>query len=166
MTEALRLTGTDTCGPGTQLYCEVIMTNAVAIVTVVFAAVLGQSLLCGGEQNAYPRTTQVVQQNKLNEFMQEKQKLSHEVFDAIVLKDFKRIRKNASALTTLSQAATFQVHKTPRYLQHVTEFQDAVEKMAKNARDENADGVTLAFTEMTLSCVHCHDYIRGVKAKE
>jgi len=92
--------------------------------------------------------------------MQRKQKLAHEVLDARIVKDFKRINKDASALVAISKAAEFQVHRTPRYLKYSSEFQEAAEKMAKNARDKNEDGTTLGFTEVMLSCVHCHDYIR------
>jgi cytochrome c556 len=106
------------------------------------------------------KKTQPLDPKKVNELMQEKQKLAHEIFDAIVLKEFKRIAKNARRLVTLSKAAEFQVHKTPRYLQYSLEFREAAEQMAQNARDQNQDGVTLAFLKITLSCVHCHDYIR------
>ena len=112
-----------------------------------------------------PAKAQPAKQGNVNEFMQRKQKLAHEVFDAIIMKDFRRIRKDAELLVALRKAAEFQVHKTPRYLQYSLEFREAAAKMAKNAVDENQDGTTLAFLKMTLSCVHCHDYIREKHSK-
>jgi hypothetical protein len=126
-----------------------------AAITVVFVSIFSPPLLEGFDGGESP-----TKQAKISEFMQYKQKLAHEVFDAIILNDFKRISKNANLLVTLSKAAEFQVHKTPSYLQHSSEFQSAAARMAQNARDQNQDGTTLAFMKLTLSCVHCHEYIR------
>jgi hypothetical protein len=103
--------------------------------------------------------------SKLSELMQRKEQLAHELFDALILKDFKRIRKRANSLVSISKDSQFQVHQTPRYMQYSEEFQAAAEKMIDKAWDKNAEGVASAFTEMTLSCLHCHDYVREKKGK-
>jgi hypothetical protein len=82
------------------------------------------------------------------------------VFDALVLADFKRIARGASALSFLSQAEEWQVSKTPRYLQYSADFREAADRLAARARDRQLDGATLAFTEMMHCCVRCHEYIR------
>jgi hypothetical protein len=105
-----------------------------------------------------------IDQTKVQQLMQRKRLLSHQVFDAIVVKDFKQIAENAKAFVGLSQAAEWRVLQTPRYLRYSSEFQDAAEKLAQNARDKNSDGTTLAFTQMTFSCVRCHDYIRQTRS--
>ncbi len=101
---------------------------------------------------------------KVREVMRRKKELAHDLLDAIVMQNFARVNEDAGALGRLSRAAEWQVLQTPRYLQYSLEFQEAAEKMGKNARDKNADGVTLAFTEMTLNCVRCHEYIRQVRS--
>jgi len=141
-----------------------------AALVILFASLLSVTLLVGGEQKP-PRGEPDKKEppaapTKVAELMQRKQKLSHEVLDALIMKDFKRISKDAPALVTISKAAEFQVHRTPRYMQYSLAFQEAAEKLAKNAREQNTDGTTLAFTEMTLSCVHCHDYIREKRGDE
>jgi hypothetical protein len=105
-------------------------------------------------------------QTKVQRLMQRKRELSHQVFDAIIAKDFKRIGQDAKALVELSQVAEWRVYQTPRYLQYSTEFQEAAGKLADNARDKNSDGTTLAFTQMTFSCVRCHDYIRQTRSTQ
>ena len=36
------------------------------------------------------------------------------------------------------------------------------EKLEKSAKDKRLDGATLAYVDMTLSCVECHKYVRNV----
>jgi hypothetical protein len=53
--------------------------------------------------------------------------------------------------------------KQPRYQQFSNEFQQAAEDVAAKARAKNMDGVTLAYFDMTRSCVRCHQYLREVR---
>jgi hypothetical protein len=103
------------------------------------------------------------QQGTLAEFMERKRDLAHEVFDALVLKDFRRISKNANSLIGLSRADEWQIVKTPRYMQYSSEFRDAAEKMAQAARDSNVEGAARAFSDMTLCCTRCHEYARKAR---
>jgi hypothetical protein len=121
------------------------------------------ALLCfrlrGGSQEPAPKVAPA--KGTLSDFMERKQRLAHEVFDALVLKDFKRVAKDANSLFALSRAAEWQVVKTPRYVQFSTEFQQATEKMAQSAREANLETTTRAFGQMTLCCARCHEYVRG-----
>jgi hypothetical protein len=138
---------------------------AIAVVALVSAPLQGDSQQ--GTRPAKPDNKQPSpEQAKVSELMQRKQRLTHEVLDALIKRDFKRINKDASTLVSISKAAEFQVHRGPRYSKYSADFQEAAEKMAKNARDKNEDGTTLGFTEMMLSCIHCHDYIREKAGKE
>jgi hypothetical protein len=137
-----------------------------AILSVLCAVVLGTALSNGQpDRPAAPvqRARPPAKESDVADLMQRKRELSHDVFDAIVVKDFKRIDKYAKALNEISQVAVWRVIQTPRYLEYTAEFQEATETMAEKARKKNADGVTLAFTQMTLACVHCHDYTRARK---
>jgi hypothetical protein len=141
------------------------LTIAIAVI-----AILSASLHADGQRDRPPaepdKKKPTQEQAKVSELMQRKQTLAHEVLDALIRKDFKRINKNASTLATISKAAEFQVQRTPRYSKYSAEFQEAAEKMGRNARDKNEDGTTLGFTEVMLSCVHCHDYIREKSGHE
>ena len=135
---------------------------------LMLVPLLSVPMSSGHEQQSPPRDVpgkkRPANPTRLQELMQRKRELSHEVFDAIVLKDFQRITQNAKALVGLSQAAEWRANQTPRYLQYSSDFQEAAEKLAENARDKNADGTTLAFTQMTFTCVRCHDYIRQTRS--
>ena len=135
-----------------------------AVVLIAFASALGPAALIGTGQKTPPPGPSTAKRPQeragVHEFMQRKRQLSHDVFDALVLKKFKRIAKSANSLGYLTRAEEWQVRKTPRYLQYSTEFQEAAEKLANKARDRDLDGATLAFADMTRCCVRCHEYIR------
>jgi hypothetical protein len=137
-----------------------------AIAGTVFSVLLGGWLVNGrGQEAAGERAKhQVDEPGNVSELMQRKRRLSHDILDAIVLQDFNRIAKDARALVSLSQAAEWRVRRTPRYAQYTTEFQNAAERMIEKARNKRLDGVTLSFTDMTLRCVRCHEYIRETRS--
>jgi hypothetical protein len=110
-----------------------------------------------------PKKESPRERSGVRELMQRKRELAHALLDAIVLKEFDRIDKSADALIQLSQAAEWQVFQTPRYLQYSAEFQEAAEKLGKNARAKNLDGTAFAYVGLTLSCIRCHDYIRETR---
>jgi hypothetical protein len=130
------------------------------LIPTVVALALGAPLLRGTQQEAPPGKKPAPEPSRIQQFMERKRQLSHEVFDALVLKDFKRVAKRANALYSLSRADDWEVRKTPRYMQYTTAFREVAEKLGDRARENNLDGATRAFTEMALCCVRCHEYIR------
>lgn len=133
------------------------------LVPSVMATLLGIVLVGGGGMSSDQTIPEksAPDPGTLNDFMLRKQRLAHQVFDAIVLKDFKRIAKDANALFDLSRAEEWQVVKTPRYIQFSSEFQNATQKLARSAREEDLNAATRGFAEVTLCCAQCHEYIRG-----
>jgi cytochrome c556 len=63
----------------------------------------------------------------------------------------------------LTQAESWQVLQTPEYNQQSLEFRRAVDKITVAARDEDLDAATLAYVDVTMKCISCHKYLRGVK---
>jgi hypothetical protein len=55
------------------------------------------------------------------------------------------------------------MHKAPRYEVFSNDFRRSAETLIRKAKDKNMDGTTLAFFEMTVSCVRCHQYMREVR---
>jgi hypothetical protein len=55
------------------------------------------------------------------------------------------------------------VYKTPKYELQSNEFRRAAENVVAKAKLRNIDGVTLAYFELTMSCVRCHGYVREIR---
>ena len=101
--------------------------------------------------------------NSPKPFMQRKLVHAQKVLEAIALEDYQRIEHHAQQLSLLSQAATWNVINTPEYLMHSRQFRRAAERMRDAAKQKNLDAATLAYVQMTLKCVECHQHVRKVK---
>lgn len=82
------------------------------------------------------------------------------IMQGLALGDFDLIKKSAVTLMSLSKKAEWTVYKTERYEVFSNEFRRSLETIQDKCKDKNLDGTTLAFMEMTLTCVKCHKYCR------
>lgn len=100
-----------------------------------------------------------------SEFMKKKLEYSKKVLEGLTLEDYDTISKNAKALKLLSQAAEWQVRTIPNaadYVSFTNEFQRLADELAQKAKDKNLDGATLTYLRLTMNCVNCHKYVRGL----
>ncbi|MBI3735151.1 hypothetical protein HY256_01390 [Candidatus Sumerlaeota bacterium] len=91
-----------------------------------------------------------------------RQKLDHaqKILEGITLKNFDTIKEQADALDKISRVDTWLKINTPAYLQMSDEFRASVAKMKRMAQDENIHGAALAFMQVEMTCVDCHQLIR------
>jgi hypothetical protein len=106
---------------------------------------------------------EVYAQMRLRQLMMEKLQSSQKILEAIATNDFKAIGEHADKLSGLANQAEWLAYKTPRYEQHSNEFRRAAETISRKAKEKNLDGVTLAYVDLTMSCVRCHQYVREVR---
>jgi hypothetical protein len=122
------------------------------LVYVVLAAVLGTAAGLARGQDATPK-----------ELMRSKLNHSQKLLEALVLEDFRGMAKQSQALSLLSLAASWQVLQTPEYAHQSLEFRRAADALHNAAEKKNLDGAALAYVQMTMKCVSCHKYVRGVR---
>lgn len=103
------------------------------------------------------------QKDALRILMAEKLEKAKTVLEGIAVADFKKIATSAEKLIQLSKTEEWFAHKTARYELHTNEFRRAAENLADKAQNKNLDGVTLAYFDLTMSCVRCHQYVRDVR---
>lgn len=82
------------------------------------------------------------------------------VLRGLTLEDFRLVKDSANALLLLSQETDWQVHRTLPYNLFSTEFRRITRNMIRHAEERDTHGVTVDYTEMTLTCVKCHSYMR------
>jgi cytochrome c556 len=100
---------------------------------------------------------------QLQDFMRVKLKNSQKVLEGLVLEDFEEIAKNAEEMNLLSLAETWQVLQTPDYVEYSRKFRNAADALSDMAKKKNLDQATVAYNQLTLKCVECHKYVRGVR---
>ena len=103
------------------------------------------------------------QRPDLGELMRQKLDHAQALLGAVVLGDHAQVERIAGELVLLSEASTWSPLQTPQYLHHAANFREAARSLAEEARARDIDGVSLAYMEMTLSCVQCHKHVRGAR---
>lgn len=95
--------------------------------------------------------------------MTKKLTFAQKLLDGLAKEDFGVIERNAQYLLDLSNKAEWKTNKSPAYESHSLAFRRSCETMIECSKRRNLDGATLAYMEMTMSCVKCHKYTRETR---
>jgi len=128
---------------------------------LVIAAGLLLVIGSGYQLLAQPRG--VVPVADISTFMRLKLSHTQKVLEGIALEDFESIAKNAQSMSLLAEDAKWRVFQTPEYRRHSDEFQQICRTLQKSAEAKNLDGAALAYVQLTMTCVNCHKYTRGIR---
>ncbi len=100
------------------------------------------------------------------EIMKEKLDYAHFLLNGIATENFDLIANNAEKLNQLSLSTVWREGRTPEYEALSADFRRHAVALTKAAKDRNLDAASLAYVQMTLSCVNCHKYMRNSKMAE
>ncbi|QJW94976.1 hypothetical protein [Frigoriglobus tundricola] len=91
-----------------------------------------------------------------------RRKLAHaqKVLEGLAVNDFDKIRTGSDGLIACVQDETWKINQTETYLLYSNEFVRRAERLKKAAKDKNTDAAALAYVDLTLTCVRCHQYLR------
>lgn len=106
---------------------------------------------------------QAEQPNKVSKFMRAKLGHSQKVLEGLAIDDLELVAKNAQDLSLLSLEAGWQVLQTEDYQQQSREFRRAADALKDAAKKQNLDGAALAYVDVTMKCITCHKYVRGIR---
>jgi hypothetical protein len=100
-------------------------------------------------------------------FMRRKLDLSRDALKGVVTEDFALIKRTAEGMEKMSRQAEWEVFRMDEYNRLSADFRRVARSLAKQAEKKNVEGAALAYVQLTLSCVECHKFTRGVRmAKE
>jgi len=100
-------------------------------------------------------------QDKVRALMRKKLEHSQKILEGITAApDYKMIASNAEELIALSKEAEWKVIKTARYEVFSNDFRNDAEDLIKAAKEKNVDAASLAYVNLTLTCVKCHKHVR------
>lgn len=91
-----------------------------------------------------------------------RRKLEHTrgMMEGLATEDFALIQKHAKLMNDLATLEQWSRPESPRYRAQLNIFWSANKEMMRHAKDKNLDGAALSYTQMTLSCVNCHKFLR------
>lgn len=98
---------------------------------------------------------------KASLWMKAKTKLSQDILVGLTEADFEKIAKNAKALNLVDYFEVVARAKTDdEYRQQASLFASANLELIRQAEAKNIFGATLAYNQLTVSCVQCHVIVR------
>ncbi len=93
-------------------------------------------------------------------WMEKKLENSQAILRALATSDFDLIDSSARQLQRLNKIEGFIRRRNPDYRTNVLIFERIARELSRQAQQRNIDGVTLAFNQMAVSCVRCHQALR------
>lgn len=85
------------------------------------------------------------------------------VLEGITTENFPLVATNAQKLATLARSADWQTRATPDYERLTADFLRQTDALTLAAKKQSADAATVAYFQLTVSCVNCHRHLRGVE---
>jgi hypothetical protein len=98
---------------------------------------------------------------KASVWMKAKLELSRNILAGLTEADYNKVTENAKALNFSSYLEALFRADRPHYNQQVTIFIAANQELIRQAKEKNLYGATLAYNQMTVSCIQCHQIVRG-----
>lgn len=95
-----------------------------------------------------------------NYWMTKKMEYSQNILRGLAKADFAAIEKSARSMNELTEIEKWLRGNTSEYKRHLASFQAANKELIETAKDKNIDGATLAYMQLTMSCVQCHKLVR------
>lgn len=92
--------------------------------------------------------------------MQRKLVFAQKILEGLAKEDYEKIGTNADGLIECVKEVTWKLNDTEKYVLYSNDFLRRVENLKKAAKTKNIDGAALAYVDMTLTCVKCHQYLR------
>jgi hypothetical protein len=101
------------------------------------------------------------------EAMKAKRERAHAILDALTAGDNDALRRNAEVLVAIGEMRVFvSGYKTEEYQFQAKAFKYAADDLLAAAKAKNRDAATLAYSDMTRTCVKCHTHFRGIAPKK
>jgi hypothetical protein len=97
----------------------------------------------------------------LSRFMRQKLQASTMVLEGLCTEDLTMVSDGAKTLMKMSGEEKWRVSNDMMYKRYSTEFVNAVQELQHEADDNDMDGTSLAWVNVTMKCLKCHEWVRN-----
>lgn len=97
---------------------------------------------------------------ELSNFMRQKLSASNQILEGLVTDDLSKVDLGAEKLLKMSDAEHWRASNDMMYMNHSRQFRRSVETMRDKAKRKSIDGAALAWIDVTMSCIRCHEWVR------
>jgi len=131
----------------------VLMIVAAAIVTLKPSAV--KTSAAAQVEIAAPPDKKVMEK-----FMARKLAAAQRALEGVTREDHELIQKATTEMIELSRQAAWEQMASYRFVQDTTDFVAAAEFLSRMADAKDAEGTSLGFMRLTMTCTNCHRHVR------
>jgi hypothetical protein len=92
--------------------------------------------------------------------MKKKLEYTQNILAGLANEDFDQIHKNAKILNTFGALERWFRADSDAYRAQLKIFRFANDELIRLSEEKNLEGASLAYMQLTLSCVNCHSHVR------
>jgi hypothetical protein len=100
-------------------------------------------------------------QQALQRFMRQKLQASNRILEGLCTEDLKMVTDGAATLMKMSKEEKWRVSTDMMYRRYSREFVNAVEELEQEAKDQDTNGSSMAWVNVTMKCLKCHEWVRN-----
>ena len=97
----------------------------------------------------------------LAKFMRQKLHASNLILEGLCTEDLQMVSEGSQTLMKMSSEERWRVSNDIMYRRYSNEFVQAVEELQKEAEDNDMDGTSMAWVNVTMKCLKCHEWVRN-----
>lgn len=97
----------------------------------------------------------------LSKFMRQKLQASSQILEGLCTEDLELVSEGSAVLLQMSNEERWRVSNDIMYRRYSKEFATAVEELQKESEDQDMDGTSLAWVNVTMKCLKCHEWVRN-----
>ncbi|MCA9062901.1 MAG: hypothetical protein KDA96_07575 [Planctomycetaceae bacterium] len=148
--------------------------RTVVVCVAAFILLTAFSLLSQGRLDATQQTEKsagtpaaaaAVQQddeeNALQKFMRQKLVASTNVLEGLVTDELTMVSDGADVLLKMGREEKWRASNDMIYHRYSVEFEQAVKEMKDEAEAQSIEGTSLAWINVTMKCLKCHEWVRN-----
>ena len=121
-----------------------------------------------GQEPSHGQETvpKVSPEQPMSVWMAKKIEYSKAILEALTAGRYDDIEKHAEQMRLIGKVEGFVRGRSPSYKTHLQTFDLATRELKRQAAAKNIEGATLAFHQLTTSCVTCHQTLRETPTLE
>lgn len=108
-----------------------------------------------------PKLTPEQAKKPVSFWMEKKLEYTQDIFRGLVSGDLDEVAEKSEKMRVLSRVEGWIRRGKPGYRAQLQAFELANSEILRNARADKIDGATLAYQQLTVSCVSCHKILRS-----
>ena len=127
---------------------------------IVLAGLSAALLLLGPTISHAEKPKEELTEKEINVWMRGKTHLSQQVLQGLTEGDFEKIERGTLLMNVLSYFEGRENSENDDYKRQLRNFDSANRELLRMAKAKNIEGATLAYNQLTASCVYCHKRLR------